>query len=123
MYLFETTIPHHVLNAWYGTCVCCPHLALEATKQRFLNLFFRPSFPKGRHNVFVQGQQGVSVPQVERQRLLKADVHSSRFSYDAQELSVTFDIWDLRYSAKADSKEKESKYIVQITKYVIVIFI
>jgi hypothetical protein len=93
--LFETSVPYHPLNSW-------------------------PSFPRGRFNVFAHGQQGVSVPLIEKQRLLHADVHSSQYQYEGRELSITFDIWDTRKNAgKTILAEGEQmlKYTVVLTRY------
>lgn len=88
--LMESSIPHHPLNSW-------------------------TSFPKHRLNVFTHGQIGVSVPQLMRQKLLVADVHTQGgFASNGQELEVTFDIWDVR--PEPEGEEEGRKYTVVFTR-------
>ena len=93
--LFETSVPYHPLNAW-------------------------PSFPRGRYNVFSHGQQGISVPLIEKRKLMKADIHSSQLFYEGKELAIVFDIWDTRKSAGQSLAEGETplKYNVILTRFV-----
>ena len=62
------------------------------------------------------------MPQLERQRLLRADVHSHSAGYDypGQELLVTFDIWDTRKHSK---ESDERKYTVTVTRREILLLV
>jgi hypothetical protein len=91
--LFETSVPHHPLNTW-------------------------SSFPRGRYNVFTLGQQGISVPLIEKQRLQHADIHTSQYQYEGRELSITFDIWDTRRNAGKVDQLAEGQ---QLLKYTVVL--
>ena len=73
--------------------------------------FSRTSFPKSRYNDFTHGQMGVSVPALERERLLTADMHahSSKQLAESQELLVTFDIWDMRAQPKTVKASKKGE--------------
>ncbi len=54
---------------------------------------------------------GVSVPALERERLLTADMHahSSKQLAESQELLVTFDIWDMRTQPKTVKSSKKGE--------------
>jgi hypothetical protein len=82
--LLETKIPYHPLNAW-------------------------ASFPKGRLNGFTHGQQGISIPEMEKRALTFADIKGAKDT-----LPISFDIWDSRKTSIDSSPPR--KYIVTISR-------